>query len=58
MKHFTGLTSPILMNTTKLYDTKEFNENFQLVTYPKTVQKATEQVKKNVHAHTESIFKV
>ena len=41
----------IPMNRTKINNRKEFNENFQLATEPRTVQKATEQVTKILDAH-------
>ena len=43
----------IPMNRTKINNRKEFNENFQLATEPRTVQKATERVTKILDAHYE-----
>ena len=43
----------IPMNRTKINNRKEINENFQLATEPRTVQKATVRVTKILDVHYE-----
>ena len=49
--HYNDIDIPV--NMTTLNNRKEFDENFQLATEPKIVQKATEWVTKNLDVHYE-----